>query len=145
MANKNIYSILTITLVFFSLFLLTPLVLGLNDTKIPQEPYQPYTPPTINIITDIIWPLIIFWSLSIIGTLIIIFLIGLPRKNLSSWLKGGIYGLIFFVVNSILLFTPILGSDWRYGYQMFVLPFTFTIYIVGGIILGWIIGKFKKK
>ena len=110
--------------------------------NIPLENYQPYIPPT----TDVVLPLIIFWSLSIIGTLIIIFLIGLHRKNMSGWLKGGTYGLIFFVVNSILLFTPIPGnSDWRYGYQITLLPFTFVIYIVGGIILGWIVGKIKSK
>jgi hypothetical protein len=83
--------------------------------------------------------------LSIIGALLIIFLIGLPRKNLSPWLKGGIYGVIFFIVNSILLFTPLLGKDYRYGYQISVLPFTFIIFIVGGIILGWFIGKMKSR
>lgn len=53
--------------------------------------------------------------------------------------KGFLYGIIVGVILSILIiFTPILGSDYRYGYQIIYVP---ILLIISGLI-GLLIGKF---
>jgi hypothetical protein len=60
---------------------------------------------------------------------------------MKAWLKGGIWGFALFIVLALLImFTPILGTDYSFGYQIILLPLLAILIIIGALI-GWLVGR----
>ena len=84
-------------------------------------------------------------------------------KNLPSWLKGGIIGLLLYVVLVVSNITPIIAflvsiqnffarfflspDDW--GSISFAFLFSFVLapilWFIIGAFIGWLVGKIKSK
>ncbi|MDP3026416.1 MAG: hypothetical protein Q8N63_01820 [Nanoarchaeota archaeon] len=67
-------------------------------------------------------------------------------KNWPSWLKGGVIGILIFVIHFAMNLTLELTF---YGIEKMPSPlfyiFLFLIYFIIGVVIGFIIGKIKSK
>lgn len=67
-------------------------------------------------------------------------------KQLSYWLQGGIIGLFIAVLFSGLIgLSVFIPGDWAFGYQFLWIPILAPIIIVLSILIGFLIGKVKKR